>query len=168
MFCIIYNLLLFLLPKCCTQRNGHSKKGNIRKRNSSVLFIAIMNVPTCHEFYVLAKDVMGQRRRKTVSSVVKERRFRSLFGVPPSVCVEIVYRLVELRIINKKGAHAVHLLWTLFFMKRYNTYETNAASFNCDEKTYRKWVWVVIEGIAQLFPDIVSKDEIFFICIQYD
>ena len=42
-------------------------------------------------------------------------------------------------------------------MKGYSGWEIHATEVINDSKTFQKWVWFYIEGIAMLVPKIVSK-----------
>lgn len=48
------------------------------------------------------------------------------------------------------GASPMHLLWTLMFLKSYNTEEVNRAIIQADEKTIRKWIWIFIDKISRM------------------
>lgn len=75
------------------------------------------------------------------------RRFKSLFGVTPLIC-SIIWNKIRPNI--KNGCSPKHLLWTLMFLRNYNTEETNRAILNVDEKTIRKYVWDIIDYISSL------------------
>jgi hypothetical protein len=57
-----------------------------------------------------------------------------------------------------KCARPKHLLWALLLLKVYGT-ETLLSSFvgGVTEKTYRKWAWCFIDGIAKLESAVVSQ-----------
>ena len=61
------------------------------------------------------------------------------------------------RLIGKlpPGSRPVHLLWSLLFLKRYDTEHVNRSLTQADEKTWRKWVWIFVELLANL--DVVSE-----------
>lgn len=83
------------------------------------------------------------------SNLVGYRRFRAFYGVSPEVCAILWNFLTE----KPNGAQLKHLLWTLLFLKRYNTEHVNAALVLADEKTFRLWTWRFIHMLANL--DIV-------------
>lgn len=82
--------------------------------------------------------------------------FRSSFGVSPDVC-SISWELMTARNLLPAKAMPEHLLWALMFMKTYET-ETFLAHglVGKTEKTLRKWVWLMISAIAQLYSFTVS------------
>ena len=87
-------------------------------------FATITTTPTCDDFLILSQDVMNSRQRKKNGSfLTMDRRFWSLFGVAPPVCVELWYHIDASNTIDHKGYWPVHLLWTLYFMKGYDTEE---------------------------------------------
>ena len=49
-----------------------------------------------------------------------------------------------------------HLLWAMRFMKLYSTEEIHAAEVQKSEKTWRKWTWLYLEGIASVTDEVVS------------
>lgn len=86
------------------------------------------------------------------SKLTGYRKFRAFFGVSPYTC-EILWISIQ----NKRqNTEIKHLLWCLFFLKRYNTENVNAAIIGVDEKTFRLWTWYFIEKIAEL--DVVFFD----------
>ena len=92
------------------------------------------------------------------------RRFRAFFGVKPMVCV-IVWRLLEKQRWFKKEKitepKKEHLLWALRFMKSYSTEEIHAAEVKKVKKTWRKWTWLYVEGIASITNEVVSLNFYF-------
>jgi hypothetical protein len=83
----------------------------------------------------------------TKSEFVGERRFKSFFGVSPVVCSICWEQLIDKMPI---GSKPIHLLWTLLFLKRYNSEEVNRTLTGVNEKTFRKWIWLMIELLAKL------------------
>lgn len=95
-------------------------------------------------FYQTGKNVLND---SSVSLSVGIRRFKSAFGASPKIC-----SIVWIKIKNDlpPDFHEIHLLWSLFFLKNYNTESVNRSVFSCDEKTFRWRVWRVIESLALL------------------
>jgi hypothetical protein len=85
----------------------------------------------------------------------KSRRFRAFFGTTPIIC-SVLWSLCLPSFIAQAVMPA-HLLWALLFLKQYNIEEVNASMTGTDEKTFRKWSWLVISILADL--DVVSKNE---------
>jgi hypothetical protein len=92
-----------------------------------------------------------QSLEPSIPRATRDARFKRLFGVRPCICGR-VWLLVESALPT--GAGHRHLLWTLYFLKHYSKEAVNAAFARCDEKTYRKWCWMVMRAIADL--DVVS------------
>ena len=105
-----------------------------------------------HGLKLMNRDTMGGRK-------VFDRRFRAFFGVKPMVVV-LVWRLLKKQnwfYKNKvKEPNKEHLLWALRFMKSYSTEEVHAAEVQKVEKTWRKWTWLYLEGIASVANEVVS------------
>jgi hypothetical protein len=36
------------------------------------------------------------------------------------------------------------------FLKNYDSEDFNATHYGCDRKTYRKWMWIVVDALASL------------------
>lgn len=75
------------------------------------------------------------------------RRFLSMFGISPLVCSKL-WVLLSQNVESCITPH--HLMWALIFLKSYNTEEVNKSIIGSDEKTVRKWVWIVIDAISRL------------------
>ena len=50
----------------------------------------------------------------------------------------------------------MHLLYALRFLKSYGVEEVQAKEAEVTRKTWRKWCWLYIEGIAGLAKHVVS------------
>jgi hypothetical protein len=89
--------------------------------------------------------------------VVEARRFTAMFGIMPVVCVDIWCRLGnDTETLDKNGANPVHLLWALMLLKLYATEVVLAVTIaGCDEKTFRKWSWHFVRGLADLEGSVV-------------
>lgn len=96
------------------------------------------------EFLKLGNRYTDSKRSR--SQKVKLRRFKSFFGVTPTVC-----SLVWLRIkSNAPGSHPKHLLWGLLFLKQYSIEHIRRSIVNADEKTIRKWSWIFVKLISDM------------------
>ena len=83
--------------------------------------------------------------RQETSSVTFIRRFKSFFGTIPEICSRI-WNLLEGH--HHPSSKPKHLLFSLHFLKCYDTEENNAKFFCVDEKTFRKWSWFYFPLIA--------------------
>lgn len=79
------------------------------------------------------------------SNYVGLRRFKEFFGVSPTICAKT---WLHLKNVLPADYRQHHLLWALLFLKCYETESVNRSIVGCDEKTYRKRVWVVVEKLA--------------------
>ena len=88
------------------------------------------------------------------------RRFRGRFGVDPS-SVLILWNYLEIHgefdFLYRQSLVLEHLFWALEFLKNYCNEDTQADKFGVDQKTYRKWIWVYVKGIASIAPKLVRK-----------
>ena len=105
-----------------------------------------------HGLKLMNRDTMGGR-------TVFDRRFKAFFGVKP-MAVVTVWRLLKKKKWFEKNMstepNKEHLLWAMRFMKSYSTEEIHAAEVQKNEKTWRKWTWLYLEGIASVTDEVVS------------
>uniref|UniRef100_A0A336L3F9 CSON015158 protein n=1 Tax=Culicoides sonorensis TaxID=179676 RepID=A0A336L3F9_CULSO len=101
-----------------------------------------MNVTLENYFYSCGKNLMSDTTR---SEQVGLRRFKSAFGVSPRIC-SIVWFAIKGDL--SQDIREEHLLWTLLFLKCYNSTDVNRAIVKCDAKTFRTKVWSVIDVLA--------------------
>jgi hypothetical protein len=94
----------------------------------------------------------GRPKRGALS--VKLERFTGFYGVRPIVVAVLWDMLFDWT--RNTTCMPKHLLWSLHFCKTYDTETVIAAKFGIDEKTYRKWLWFVLNGIESLRPHVVS------------
>lgn len=105
-------------------------------------------------------EAIGRRVAKIAPSNcerIKWQRFVGFFGVDPLI-VSILWSMIMdaeyVRLVNNPP-EPEHLLWALLFLKCYQTEPRNAALVGCDEKTFRKWCWLMLECIADLDSQVV-------------
>ena len=55
-----------------------------------------------------------------------------------------------------KNKHNVDHFLSLYFLRVYNIESRSAVKFNCNEKTWRKWVWIYVKAIQCVAFKIVS------------
>jgi hypothetical protein len=60
-----------------------------------------------------------------------------------------------------------HVLWALLFLKTYGNEAQMSAMAQVDRKTFRKWIWIVVPGIAQLYEKVVSRLRQIKLCSTY-
>lgn len=96
-------------------------------------------------------DIVEQER--TTSNI---RRFRAFFGASPAVCTDI-WNLLKPRETMPRGSQPEHLLWALVFLKVYASEKVLSRLVGCpDEKTFRKWIHIFVDGISWLELSLVS------------
>ena len=86
-------------------------------------------------------------RAPRLSNVVRMRRFRSLFGVSPSVCSLLWSLLAGSR---PRGTQPKQLLWALMLLNVYSTEAVHATIAGADEKTLRKWTRQLVRLLSEL------------------
>ena len=86
------------------------------------------------------------------------KHFKAFFGTTPGIC-EFIWNNAFLALsIENSGLRFYHLLWGLMFLKLYSTEQILCAHVGgVDEKTFRKYVWIVVPSICtNLKPRVVS------------
>jgi len=89
-----------------------------------------------------------------------QRQFVACFGCTIHIAA-MLWCILDVDNLGPDNAKIHHLLWTLMFLKTYETNNILASIFDVDEQTYRKWTWLIIGAIARI-DGIVS---ISFYCI---
>lgn len=89
----------------------------------------------------------------TTSSTTSMGRFRAVFGARSEVCVFLWDSMFP---TIPTGAHKKHLLWALYFKKYYSTEHAHDLNFKYSEKTFRKWVWNVIQALSLIQTECFS------------
>jgi hypothetical protein len=111
---------------------------------------------SCSEaaFLVLGSQLWlrGNKLARNKLSGVSMRRYREMFGCSPFLCSVIWEYLIDggQLVAATRGIRSEHLLWALMFLKLYQTEAVSALVCRCDEKTYRKWIWIVIRALADV------------------
>ena len=72
------------------------------------------------------------------------------------VCV-IVWGELKWSMLVKDACKPKHLLWVLIFLKTYTTESSLAVAIGVDEKTLRKWIFIIIYAISDLENDWVGS-----------
>jgi hypothetical protein len=79
----------------------------------------------------------------------KRRRFVSRFGVD-ALMVMTIWNTIIGQIEFPVGATVMNLLWSLSFLKTYDTEHNIAGFFGVDEKTYRNWNWRILDCLSRM------------------
>ena len=111
-----------------------------------------------------ARDIQNRTSRSVGTAAMEDRRFRGLFGARIEIVLKVWLMLGEGGLRPEKSKPK-HLLWTLYFLKVYPREAPGCSAVGgskgaIDPKTFRKWVWLFIERIAELADEVVS---IFFV-----
>ena len=86
-----------------------------------------------------------------------EKEFRSTFGVSSDVSPHVWEYIVAYKKLPRGSkAEPSHLLWCLLFLKKYETESFLTTFVRTTEKTFRIWVWLIVEAISSLYNQIVS------------
>jgi len=113
------------------------------------------------EFETLGYKLMigdNEKALKRCKRTMKER-FSSWFGTGSIVVALTWCRLHFSGWLSKTHdvSRPVHLLWALLFLQTYATEPTLAAQVGgVDKKTFQKWAWFYLEGVANLASKVVS------------
>lgn len=98
------------------------------------------------------------RRAGTEGSLGNDPKdYRALFGISPRSTADLWNRC---RDSFPHGAEPKHLLWALLFLKTYSNENVLITLVGpVTRKTYRKWVWGIINAVALNVPAVVSDDD---------
>lgn len=110
-----------------------------------------MVVLTANHFNYFAGEILARANRD--GRVGRNRDFTSLFGVSANVC-SVVWNICNF----PSGTKPIHLLWAFLFLKVYATEPILIAIVGSgpNRKTFRKWVWIVLDEVAAKAPSVVS------------
>lgn len=117
--------------------------------------------PSVHDVYILGKDIQNRFPDEAFSpEATEDRRFRSFFGCGAAVAL-MAWQMLNAYEFLPDSSTLVHLLWALFFMKRYPTEEHACSTVGgsqgaIDAKTLRKHIWPLITALSDLEPHVVS------------
>ena len=97
-------------------------------------------------FWVLAQNLF---------KVKEDRTFRALFGTSTDVCSVLWDYCATHKRRPKRGMKPKHLLWSLRFLKSYDTEDSLSTWAETTRKTWRKWVWILLRIIRKYKNDLV-------------
>ena len=83
-----------------------------------------------------------------------DRIFHANFGVSPLICAQVWEKLLVSYTQGPFPFRKKHLLWTLCFLKTYETNDSLSTKFGEEEKTFRKWVWRMLETLYEHLDEV--------------
>ena len=104
-------------------------------------------------FFQIAAEMFGFDTKYTAA---RHKHFGDTFGASP-VVVAILWEKITTMDLAPLNSMPIHLLWSLFFMKIYQTNKVMATFAGASVPTFTKWVWDFIFAIAKLRPFLVSQ-----------
>jgi hypothetical protein len=108
---------------------------------------------TAEDAHVLGSEIAS----KKPGSKLNDRTFIAFYGRNSAEVAEIWDSCNE-RVQPK--AQPKHLMWTLMYMKLYNSMDVMCILLDTSKPTFEKWVWSWIGAIATKHADVVSKDSV--------
>lgn len=94
------------------------------------------------------------------SEAMFTRKFRSLFGVSVKVMAK-TWNSLDVQNLLPEHAEPKHILWMCSFLKTYTTENVYVAWYKVEEKTFRKWVWLMLVATSKL-EIVSSKKKLLF------
>ena len=163
-------------PKQDTGGKKQDRQGK-KKGNNFFFFLVIAQKILLLPFIQFITMHFSEDAFKNIGLSIIERRVQLLEYAPSEENVKLFKQTYRANwkvcenlwdLLDEYGAWRAqrkpeHLLWTLLFLRKYDTERANAAMVGTTCKTYRKWVWRVVEEIAGLAPMVVSGNERCFI-----
>jgi hypothetical protein len=111
--------------------------------------------PTAAQFELMGRRIASYQFSR--SQKILRKRFVEHFGTDPFV-VQLIWMLIYNAIdLKPHQKNPDHLLWAFYFLKGYETEGRCASRCGCDEKTFRKWIWLYIGIVADFDVDVVSS-----------
>lgn len=106
-------------------------------------------------FEAIANDAMlANQLGPHLCANTRAWRFRGAFGCGPAD-VFICWSMLNVLNEGPTGGAPIHLLWTLLFLKTYDTVVNLAARCKVDKNTFTKWVNLFLARLGDL--DLVSS-----------
>jgi len=102
---------------------------------------------TIESVHALMREQISSNRN--LSNGLVNRRCVAKFGCTPELVHLLWNELVWKEVLPEKCSFK-HLLWSLDFLKTYNTYSFYAAQYKVAENTFMKWIWKFIVAIARM------------------
>jgi hypothetical protein len=97
-------------------------------------------------FAIMREHITSNRN---LSNGLLNRRCVAKFGCTPDLVHLLWNEIVRYGTLPEKSTFK-HLLWTLDFLKTYNTYSFYASQYKVAENTFMKWTWKFILAIARM------------------
>lgn len=98
----------------------------------------------CSVFAEWGSQIMRCEYRESTTFL---RRYTSHFGLSPENTALLWYKVHP---NLPKHSLPKHILFALLFLKLYDSTEVLASMCQVDEKTFRKWLWPVVNSISNL------------------
>ena len=89
------------------------------------------------------------------NNIMPERIYRASFGISSFLTSKLWDLMQPIHELHTKYKPR-YLLWTLLFLKQYNSDDVNANIAGVSPKTFRLWVWITIDAIANKTDQVVS------------
>eukprot|EP00804_Cyclotella_cryptica_P002591 CCRYP_010417-RA/>CCRYP_010417-RA protein AED:0.07 eAED:0.04 QI:0/0/0/1/1/1/2/0/297 len=112
------------------------------------------------DFLVAAEPIL-RLKLSCLEGIANQRRWMACFGAKPDVMADLWTR-IDPSTTMPEGAKPEHMTWVFYFLKLYNTEDVNTRNVGgCDEKTFRKWVWLFVDAISYQEYPIISWEKRF-------
>ena len=121
-------------------------------------FLEVIITPTIDvsSFLKLGMSLFSEAAQSDRSHVTQNQHFKLICGVHLTVSV-IVWGELKQSMLVKDACKPKHLLWVLIFLKTYTTESSLVVAIGVDEKTLRKWIFIIIYAISDLEDDWVGS-----------
>ena len=126
-----------------------------------------LNLKTPDDFKAIARqDVLrrsAQSWKQVRSDRYKQEGWKSCFGTTPEVASWIWNKLEETHRQPANGKPK-HLLWCFVLLKVYSPNQRSHCAMvgGPDPETFRKYSWLYIEAVHDLYEHVINFDKLFF------
>eukprot|EP00980_Cylindrotheca_fusiformis_P021098 scaffold8090_cov82-Cylindrotheca_fusiformis.AAC.11 len=98
------------------------------------------------------------RNKNKRTEKIHDEICESLIGTSYEICAELWNLINPVNTISK-SSRPKHLLWTLLFLRTYNTENVNTRLVGgADNETFRNWCWHFVGAIAALEHEVIIWD----------
>jgi len=122
----------------------------------------MMNSISASSFFQLGYSMISSSKVCREMTTHAERVFRTYFGVSPVVASKCWNMMVSGLYDGCFNCNfePKHLLWALMLLKMYSLEPVHAGIAHCSVKTFRKWSLSMVEAIASMLSDVVSRSHL--------
>lgn len=98
----------------------------------------------------LQEEFWYELGKSMLNNVKALRTFRAAFGLSPKT----IARVWEKYLRHDGRFQPKHFLWTLHFLRTYDTQDNSFPRFCRSRDTYANYIWLVVDAIQERLPEV--------------